>query len=186
MQRQVLEHRADYDEEPYWADNAFGGIHLSNHSTYPYDFVGTLDKLIRFLPRPADYLFVYMLSFYLLLLYSHQPNRNCRGYCFWVFDLFTHYLRGRAQHQSTCHWLYAFGCIGDGACVFHQTIPWLFHTHTGDGLANPCQSLSNDLLPLDTCGFNGTGIYDRIVAKAKISITDQIIISDDFCILIGT
>ena len=26
MQRQVLEHRADYDEEPYWADNAFGGM----------------------------------------------------------------------------------------------------------------------------------------------------------------
>ena len=26
MQRQVLEHRADYDEEPYWADNVFGGM----------------------------------------------------------------------------------------------------------------------------------------------------------------
>ncbi|MGB0477099.1 MAG: hypothetical protein ACPGHV_02580 [Flavobacteriaceae bacterium] len=69
MQRQVLEHRADYDEEPYWADNAFGGMPTYQiTSTYPYDFVGTLDKLIRFLPRPADYLFVYMLSFYLLLL----------------------------------------------------------------------------------------------------------------------
>ena len=70
MQRQVLEHRADYDEEPYWADNAFGGMPTYQiTSIYPYDFIGTLDKLIRFLPRPADYLFVYMLSFYLLLLY---------------------------------------------------------------------------------------------------------------------
>ena len=62
MQRQVLEHRADYGEEPYWADNAFGGMPTYQiTSTYPYDFIGILDKLIRFLPRPADYLFVYLL-----------------------------------------------------------------------------------------------------------------------------
>jgi hypothetical protein len=70
MQRQVVEHRADYDEEPYWADNAFGGMPTYQiTSTYPSDFIGKVDKLIRFLPRPADYLFVYLLSFYLLMLF---------------------------------------------------------------------------------------------------------------------
>jgi len=70
MQRQVVEHRADYDEEPYWADNAFGGMPTYQiTSTYPSDFIGKIDKLIRFLPRPADYLFVYLLSFYLLILF---------------------------------------------------------------------------------------------------------------------
>ena len=70
MQRQVVEHRADYDEEPYWADNAFGGMPTYQiTSTYPSDFIGKVDKLIRFLPRPADYLFVYLLSFYLLILF---------------------------------------------------------------------------------------------------------------------
>ena len=38
-------------------------------STYPSDFIGKVDKLIRFLPRPADYLFVYLLNFYLLILF---------------------------------------------------------------------------------------------------------------------
>ena len=70
MQRQVVDHRADYDEEPYWADNAFGGMPTYQiTSTYPIDFIGKVDKLIRFLPRPADYLFVYLLSFYLLMLF---------------------------------------------------------------------------------------------------------------------
>ena len=59
MQRQVVEHRADYDEEPYWADNAFGGMPTYQiTSKYPSDFIGKVDKLIRFLPRPADYLFL--------------------------------------------------------------------------------------------------------------------------------
>lgn len=70
MQRQVVEHRADYDEEPYWADNAFGGMPTYQiTSKYPSDFIGKVDKLIRFLPRPADYLFVYLFSFYLLMLF---------------------------------------------------------------------------------------------------------------------
>ena len=74
MQRQVVEHRADYDEEPYWADNVFGGMPTYQiTSTYPIDFIGKVDKLIRFLPRPADYLFVYLLSFYLLMLFF-TPN----------------------------------------------------------------------------------------------------------------
>ena len=70
MQRQVIEHRSDYDEEPYWADNAFGGMPTYQIvSNYPSDFIGKLDKLIRLLPRPADYLFVYLFSFYLLMLF---------------------------------------------------------------------------------------------------------------------
>ena len=35
---------------------------------YPYDFVRSLDKIIRFLPRPADYIFLYFLSFFVLML----------------------------------------------------------------------------------------------------------------------
>jgi hypothetical protein len=70
MQRQLVEHRADYDEEPYWVDNAFGGMPTYQiTSTYPSDFIGKVDKLIRFLPRPADYLFVYLCSFYVLMLF---------------------------------------------------------------------------------------------------------------------
>lgn len=60
--------RARTGEEPYWTNSAFGGMptyQLGAH--YPHDYVKQLDRFIRFLPRPADYLFLYFLGFYILM-----------------------------------------------------------------------------------------------------------------------
>lgn len=68
MSRQIVEHRNNFDEEPYWLDNAFLGMPTYQVAVkYPFDILDKVDKIIRFLPRPADYLFVYLLSFFLLL-----------------------------------------------------------------------------------------------------------------------
>ena len=68
MSRQIVEHRDNFDEEPYWLDNAFLGMPTYQVAVkYPFDVLDKVDKTIRFLPRPADYLFVYLLSFFLLL-----------------------------------------------------------------------------------------------------------------------
>lgn len=70
MSKQIVEHRELYNEEPYWLDNAFLGMPTYQVSAiYPYDILRKIDQSIRFLPRPADYLFLYMLSFYLLIIY---------------------------------------------------------------------------------------------------------------------
>ncbi|MGA0829261.1 MAG: hypothetical protein ACO3PP_04685 [Flavobacteriaceae bacterium] len=55
--------------ESYWTQSAFGGMptyQLGAH--YAYNMMRTIDKGIRFLPRPTDYVFLYLLSAYLLLL----------------------------------------------------------------------------------------------------------------------
>ena len=45
-------------EESYWTNSAFGGMPTYQlGANYPNDYVKKLDRLIRFLPRPADYLF---------------------------------------------------------------------------------------------------------------------------------
>ena len=68
MSRQIVEHREKFNEEPYWLDNAFLGMPTYQVAAkYPFDVLDKVDNLIRFLPRPADYLFVYLLSFFLLL-----------------------------------------------------------------------------------------------------------------------
>ncbi len=65
MQRQILEHRATYDEEPYWMDNAFVGMPTYQVTPrYPYDLLRYVDDFMRFLPRPADMLFLYLFFFY--------------------------------------------------------------------------------------------------------------------------
>lgn len=56
-------------EESYWTNSAFGGMPTYQlGANYPHDYVKKLDRLIRFLPRPADYLFLYFIGFYILLL----------------------------------------------------------------------------------------------------------------------
>lgn len=69
MAKEVNDFRAETGEEPYWAESAFSGMPTYQLGAYfPNDFVRTLDNWLRFLPRPADYLFLYFLGFYVLLM----------------------------------------------------------------------------------------------------------------------
>ena len=68
MAQEQNEFRKTADSEPYWTNSAFGGMPTYQlGAKYPYDIIGAIDDLIRFLPRPADYLFLYFLSFFVLL-----------------------------------------------------------------------------------------------------------------------
>ena len=69
MAKEVNDFRKATSEEPFWAESAFSGMPTYPIGTYfPNDYITSLDRLIRFLPRPADYLFLYFFSFYILLL----------------------------------------------------------------------------------------------------------------------
>ena len=68
MARESSQYRIDHGKESYWLTNAFSGMPTYQVGAYyPNDFIKYLDKAIRFLPRPADYLFLYFLSFFILL-----------------------------------------------------------------------------------------------------------------------
>ncbi|GAA4756629.1 MULTISPECIES: YfhO family protein [Flavobacterium] len=69
MAKEQNDFRAEYDAEPYWTNSAFGGMPTYQlGANYPHNYIKTLDGLIRFLPRPADYLFLYFVGFYILLM----------------------------------------------------------------------------------------------------------------------
>uniref|UniRef100_UPI0040493BD0 YfhO family protein n=1 Tax=Gelidibacter sp. TaxID=2018083 RepID=UPI0040493BD0 len=56
-------------EETYWTNSAFGGMPTYQlGAKYPHNYIKELDSALRFLPRPADYLFLYFIGFYILLL----------------------------------------------------------------------------------------------------------------------
>ena len=68
MAKEQIDFREKNDREPYWTNSAFGGMPTYQLGAYyPYDFVKKLDRTLRFLPRPADYLFLYFLGFYILM-----------------------------------------------------------------------------------------------------------------------
>jgi len=63
------DHINTYDEEPYWIDNAFGGMpSYQVGANYPNHYIKSFDRFLRFLPRPADYLFLYFIGLYILFL----------------------------------------------------------------------------------------------------------------------
>lgn len=69
MAKEQNDFRNEYHDEPYWTNSAFGGMPTYQlGAKYPHNYIKSLDSALRFLPRPADYLFLYFLSFYLLLM----------------------------------------------------------------------------------------------------------------------
>ncbi|MGG7036746.1 MAG: YfhO family protein, partial [Flavobacterium sp.] len=69
MAKEQNDFRTENHTEPYWTNSAFGGMPTYQlGAKYPHDYIGKLDDMLRFLPRPADYLFLYFLGFYALLL----------------------------------------------------------------------------------------------------------------------
>lgn len=69
MAKEINDYRADKNAEPYWTGASFSGMPAYQISAYyPNDFVRVIDKTLRFLPRPADYTFLYFLSFFVLMM----------------------------------------------------------------------------------------------------------------------
>jgi len=56
-------------KEIYWSNAAFGGMptYLTGAS-FPHDYTLKVSKLLNFLPRPVNFLFLYFISFYILMM----------------------------------------------------------------------------------------------------------------------
>lgn len=76
MAKQHIDFRASNDTETYWTNSAFGGMPTYQlGAKYPNNYIKKLDLALRFLPRPADYLLLYFIGFYILLLVLGQDFR---------------------------------------------------------------------------------------------------------------
>ena len=68
--KEIKDHRSQYGEEPLWTNSMFGGmpatqvsvVHGSNLMSYVHTII-TLG-----IPHPIDYLFLYLLGFYILCI----------------------------------------------------------------------------------------------------------------------
>ncbi|MGJ5641021.1 YfhO family protein [Formosa sp. S-31] len=69
MSKQQKDFKTKTGEETYWTNSAFGGMPTYQlGAKYPHNYIKKLDLALRFLPRPADYLFLYLIGFYIVLL----------------------------------------------------------------------------------------------------------------------
>ncbi|MBP6758740.1 MAG: YfhO family protein [Flavobacterium sp.] len=90
--------------EPYWTNSAFGGMPTYQlGAKYPHDYVGMIDDALRFLPRPADYLFLYFLGFYgLLLVLKVDPLKAFFGALAFGFSTYLIIILG-VGHNAKAH-----------------------------------------------------------------------------------
>lgn len=104
MAKEQNDFRAEYNAEPYWTNSAFGGMPTYQlGANYPNDFIGKLDDMLRFLPRPADYLFLYFLGFYaLLLVFKVNPLKAFFGALAFGFSTYLIIILG-VGHNAKAH-----------------------------------------------------------------------------------
>ena len=104
MAKEQNDFRAREHAEPYWTNSAFGGMPTYQlGANYPHDFIGKLDDLLRFLPRPADYLFLYFLGFYgLLLVLKTDPLKAFIGAIAFGFSTYLIIILG-VGHNAKAH-----------------------------------------------------------------------------------
>jgi len=104
MAKELNDFRQTNNEETYWVNNAFGGMPTYQlGAKYPHNYIKELDYVIRFLPRPADYVFLYFIGFYLLLLtYKVKPLKAFIGALLFGFSTYLIVILG-AGHNAKAH-----------------------------------------------------------------------------------
>lgn len=104
MAKEQIDFRATDHVEPYWTNSAFGGMPTYQlGAKYPHNYIGKLDDALRFLPRPADYLFLYFLGFYgLLLVLKIDPLKAFFGALAFGFSTYLIIILG-VGHNAKAH-----------------------------------------------------------------------------------
>lgn len=104
MAKEQNDFRASDHVEPYWTNSAFGGMPTYQlGAKYPHDYIGMIDDAVRFLPRPADYLFLYFLGFYgLMLVLKIDPLKAFFGALAFGFSTYLIIILG-VGHNAKAH-----------------------------------------------------------------------------------
>lgn len=104
MAKEQNDFRASDHVEPYWTNSAFGGMPTYQlGAKYPHDYIGAIDDALRFLPRPADYLFLYFIGFYgLLLVLKVDPLKAFFGAIAFGFSTYLIIILG-VGHNAKAH-----------------------------------------------------------------------------------
>lgn len=76
MAKERNDYRNTDNKESYWTNSAFGGMPTYQlGAQYENHYIKSVDKLLRFLPRPADYLFLYFIGFYVLMFVLKRDHK---------------------------------------------------------------------------------------------------------------
>lgn len=119
--KELIDFREKTGEETYWSNSAFGGMPTYQlGAQYPHNYIKKVDGLLRFLPRPADYLFLYFLGFYVLLLaLKIKPLKAFFGALAFGFSTYLIIILG-VGHNAKAHAIAYMPLVVAGAMMVFQ------------------------------------------------------------------
>lgn len=108
-------------ENIYWSNAMFGGMPTyQTGAKYEYDFIKTVDHFFRFLPRPADYVFLLFAGFFILgMVLFKNWKYALAGSLFFALGAYFFIIIG-AGHNAKVHAIAYFAPLVAGIILLYQ------------------------------------------------------------------
>lgn len=108
-------------ENMYWSNAMFGGMPTyQTGAQYDNDFIKSVDKVFRFLPRPADYIFLLFTGFFILgMVLFKNWKYALAGSIFFAMSAYFFIIIG-AGHNAKVHAIAYFAPLVAGIILLYQ------------------------------------------------------------------
>lgn len=119
--QEMLTYQEKTGENVYWSDAMFGGMPTyQTGAKYNFDVIKTIDGLFRFLPRPADYIFLVFTGFFILGLTVFKKWKYALvGAIFFAFGSYYFELIA-AGHNGKLHTIGYFAPLVAGILLLYR------------------------------------------------------------------
>ena len=174
MSKQQTDFRNKTQIEPYWTDRCFAGMPTYQlGAQYPYHYIKKLSKIIRFLPHPANYLFLYLIGFYILMICCNIDQRLAiLGSVAFAFSVYYIIILG-VGHNAKAHAIGYMPIVVGGALLIFKNklnIGGILYT-----IGMALELVANHFQMTYYLGFLIGGItigyaYQQIIKKKEIKI----------------
>lgn len=119
--QEMVQYQQATGEETYWSDAMFGGMPTyQTGAKYPNHWVKKVDEVFRFLPRPADYIFLMFAGFFVLGMVLFKDWKYAiLGAC--LFAMGTYFFQlYEAGHNSKAHAIAYFAPLTAGIILLYR------------------------------------------------------------------
>lgn len=109
-------------ENIYWSNAMFGGMPTyQTGAQYDYDFIKKIDHTLRFLPRPADYIFLLFTGFFILgmVVFKNNWKYALTGAVFFAMGAYFYIIIG-AGHNAKVHAIAYFAPLVAGIILLYR------------------------------------------------------------------
>ena len=119
--QEMYAHKQATGEQTYWSNAMFGGMPTyQTGAQYPNHWIKKVDEVLRFLPRPADYMFLTFAGFFILGLVLFRNWRYALlGACLFAMGSYFFQLY-EAGHNSKIHAIAYFAPLTAGVILLYR------------------------------------------------------------------